>query len=500
MTTPMTTPMTTTPIVRTPEWVKNAVFYQIFPDRFARSPRTRHPRGIDFKPWGSPPEEQGFQGGDLHGIVDKLDYLHDLGVNALYLNPVFASASNHRYHPYDYYQVDPLLGGDKALRELVDLAHAHGMHVMLDGVFNHASRGFWPFHHILENGGDSPYIDWFTIYDWPLRPYSDTPEQPANYEMWAGLPMLPKLNTKNPGVRDMIYDVGRYWLEHGVDGWRLDVPNEIDDDEFWRGFRRVVKGVRHEAYICGEIWDEATRWLQGDQFDAVMNYLFTWGTLSFFGADTLRPDYDREHLRLEPLDAGQFKDHIDHMHSLYHWEITQAQLNLLSSHDMARALWIVGNDVSALTLSVLFQMTMPGAPCIYYGDEIGMSSGDDPYCREAFPWNHEEHWDQDLRDFYRRAIALRHRFPALRTGSFEAVYGEDSVYAFVREDQGDRFVVVFNVGNDKLSVSLPLPADAGGRVFETVWPEARQDVSVEAQNGSLTLHLAPRQGYVLRQR
>jgi neopullulanase len=174
----------------TPDWAKHAIFYQIFPDRFARSPRARHPRGITFKPWGSPPAVQGFQGGDLWGIVDKLDYLQALGITALYLNPIFASAANHRYHTFDYFQVDPLLGGNEALRELLDKAHARGIRVVLDGVFNHASRGFWPFHHVLENGKKSPYLDWFIVQDWPLRPYSSDKDTPPNYSAWWDLPAL----------------------------------------------------------------------------------------------------------------------------------------------------------------------------------------------------------------------------------------------------------------------------------------------------------------------
>src|SRR4051812_22144268 len=163
-------------VIETPEWVKHAVFYQIFPDRFARSPRVKHPRGVTFEPWGTPPEEQGYQGGDLLGVADHLDYLKQLGATAIYLNPIFASASNHRYHTFDYFQVDPLLGGNAALRTLLDEAHAMDMRVVLDGVFNHASRGFWQFHHILENGADSPYIDWFTVHGWPLRPYRESEE------------------------------------------------------------------------------------------------------------------------------------------------------------------------------------------------------------------------------------------------------------------------------------------------------------------------------------
>lgn len=456
--------------IQTPDWVKHAVFYQIFPDRFARSPRTQHPRGLTFKPWGSPPQDQGFQGGDLRGIVDRLDYLQELGVTALYLNPIFAAAANHRYHPFDYYQVDPLLGGNVALRELLDAAHGRGMRVVLDGVFNHASRGFWPFHHVLENGLDSPYLDWFIIEGWPLRPYGSDARHPANYAAWNNLPALPKLNTGNPGVREFILAVARHWLEFGIDGWRLDVPAEIDDDDFWREFRRVVKGANPEAYICGEIWHEARRWLQGDQFDAVMNYIFMGSTLSFFGGETLRPNYRRKNLILKPLDAPALAEVIEGMHELYDWEINYVQLNLLDSHDTARALWIVGEDKSALRLSVLFQMTMPGAPCIYYGDEIGLSAGDDPYCRGAFPWDAGGSWDRDLLGFYRRATALRHRYPALRTGAFRALHAAGQVYAFHRRLDPQETVVAFNAAAAPATVELDVPEQRVG-AWTQAWPE-----------------------------
>ncbi|MEZ4637334.1 MAG: alpha-amylase family glycosyl hydrolase [Caldilineaceae bacterium] len=240
--------------IHTPDWVKNAVFYQIFPDRFARGKDTKPLPGVTFKVWGTPPEEDGFQGGDLRGIVDKLGYLKDLGITALYLNPIFASASNHRYHTYDYMQVDPLLGGDAAFRYLLDAAHDHDIRVVIDGVFNHASRGFWAFHHILETGGNSPYIDWFIVQDWPLRPYQHDEDNPHNYDAWWGLPALPKFNIQNPGVREYLLDVSRHWIEFGADGWRLDVPEEIKDPAFWRQFRTVVKQANPEAYITGEIW------------------------------------------------------------------------------------------------------------------------------------------------------------------------------------------------------------------------------------------------------
>ncbi len=482
----------------TPEWVKHAIFYQIFPDRFARSPRLAHPRGITFRPWGSPPEEQGFQGGDLLGIVDRLDYLQELGVNALYLNPIFASAANHRYHTFDYMQVDPLLGGNEALRELLDAAHGRGMRVVLDGVFNHASRGFWPFHHVLENRGDSPYLDWFIVKGWPLHPYCsgcDRNGQPLNYEAWWNLPALPKLNTRNPGVRDYLMDVARYWIEFGCDGWRLDVPNEIDDDSFWQEFRRVVKGANPEAYIVGEIWEEAQRWLRGDQFDATMNYTFAWAAMSFCGGRTLRPDYGHAHLHLQALDAPALAGVVDHMHSLYDWEINHAQLNLLDSHDMARALWIMGNDGSALRLCVLLQMTMPGVPCIYYGDEIGLSSAGDPYCRAAFPWHEEGTWDRELLAFYRRATALRHRYPALRGGDFRRLYAAGEVYAFGRTLGGEEAVAVFNAGSAPAKVELDL-AGLQSSAWVRAWPEGAQR-RIQAERGRLGVRVPGRSALVL---
>lgn len=480
---------------QTPDWVKHAVFYQIFPDRFARSRRTSHPRGIRLKPWGSPPEEQGYQGGDLRGIVDRLDYLQQLGVTALYLNPIFASASNHRYHTYDYYRVDPLLGGNAALRELLDEAHARGIRVVLDGVFNHTGRGFWQFHHILENGGNSPYIDWFNVHDWPLRPYVHDEEHPYNYEGWAGLAALPKLNTDNPGVRDLIMDVAQHWLNFGIDGWRLDVPNEIDDDSFWQEFREVVKQANPDAYIVGEIWDEAERWLAGDQFDAVMNYRFTVPVLNFCGATTLRTDYEKAHYDLQPFDAADFARAIDEMHGLYDWQINHAQLNLLDSHDTARALWIMGEDKQALRLAVLCQMTMPGAPCIYYGDEIGMSAADDPYCRAAFPWDDEGAWDAALLDFYRQAIRLRQNHPVLRTGDFQAVYAKGALCAFQRRLNGDDALVVFNQGESVETISMVLP-DERARTYRQAWP-VDHAAKAHAHGGRLRLTLPAREAVVL---
>ena len=480
--------------IQTPEWVKHAVFYQIFPDRFAQSEKIKPLPGVVYKSWGSPPEEQGFQGGDLYGVIEKLDYLIDLGITALYFNPIFASAANHRYHTFDYFNVDPLLGGNEAFRYLLDEAHARGLRVVLDGVFNHASRGFWPFHHILENGPDSPYIDWFIIEDWPLRPYQNGPGNPPNYAAWWGLPALPKLNTSNKEVQNYIFEIAEYWIDFGIDGWRLDVPMEIDDDAFWRHFRYVVKSANPEAYICGEIWEDAQRWLQGDQYDAVMNYIFSWSAMSFTGAHTLRQDYNREHLSLQPRDAAQYAESVDYMYGLYDWEINFAQLNLLDSHDTARALWIMGEDVSALQLSAFLQMTMPGAPCIYYGDEIGMSSGDDPYCREAFPWQEKEKWNYKLLHFYQGITALRHQFEVLRTGSFQCLYAQGEVYAFKRMLREDVVVVVLNCAGNDQNLEIPLAATDPVN-YTQVWPTKATDGKKNEDN-NLSVAIEKRSGQV----
>ncbi len=470
----------------TPDWAKHAVFYQIFPDRFARSGAVEAQEAVQLTPWGTPPAEQGFQGGDLYGIVDRLDYLDALGVTALYLNPIFASAANHRYHTYDYYEVDPLLGGTDALRALLDAAHARDMRVVLDGVFNHASRGFWPFHHVLENGPDSPYVDWFKIEDWPLRPYAS--DQPHNYAAWYDIPALPELNTDHPPVQDFLLDVARHWIAFGIDGWRLDVPREIETDGFWEAFRTVVKDADPDAYLVGEIWDEAPAWLQGDRFDGLMNYPLLDATLGFFGAGSLR-DYSKAHLTFDPIDAPAFADELDRLLALYEWEATCAQLNLLDSHDMARAQWILNDHTAAFRQAVLFLMTMPGAPCIYYGDEIGLSAAGDPHCREAFPRDDAD-WDTDLLSFYQSATALRHRHEVLRTGGIEVLHASGRTLVLRRTLADATALVAFNAGADAAQVALEAAA-LPTKPLSSAWPPSA-NAPLSASSSPLPLSLPPR--------
>lgn len=439
--------------ITTPDWVKDAIFYQIFPDRFARasSPIKLNGYALDetnFQPWGAPPTRHGFQGGDLIGVAEKLDYLADLGVNAIYLNPVFASASNHRYHTYDYYAVDPLLGGNPALRHFLDAAHGRNMRVILDGVFNHASRGFFQFNHLLECGPESPYADWFHINRWPLNAYAEKGK--LNYEAWWGYAALPKFNTNTTAVREFLWDVATYWLEQGIDGWRLDVPNEIDDDAFWQEFRRRCRAVNPEAYIVGELWEEAGRWLRGDQFDAQMNYNFTRHAFGFILGREMDQSETRHtgYGRIAPLSAPRFAAAMDTLfNEMYHPQVVLAQMNMLGSHDTPRLWQVARGDKTAVRLLFLLQMTVPGAPNIYYGDEIGLPGGGDPDCRRAFPWHEPEQWVRDLHADVQQFITLRREKVALRRGDFQILYAQHGVVVYQRKAAGQTAVVALNAGS-----------------------------------------------------
>jgi glycosidase len=478
-------------MIQTPEWVRDAVFYQIFPDRFAKSPTLKKPSNLE--PWNTPPTSHGFKGGDLLGVVEHLDHIQALGANAIYFCPIFQSAANHRYHTYDYFNVDPLLGGNQALRVLLDEAHRRGMRVILDAVLNHASRGFFQFHDILENGRRSPYIDWFTVRGMPLNAYDE--RVPPNYDAWWSLHALPKFNTSNADVREYLMRVGEFWVQFGIDGWRLDVPAEINDDSFWQEFRTRVKAINPDTYIVGEIWHEARRWLQGDQFDAVMNYLFTKLCIEFFIGRNVDPALV-EGSSLAPLrhiEAAEFSREIDALLKLYSREITEVQMNLLDSHDTARYLTMARGDQTALRLATLFQMAYPGAPSVYYADEIGMAGGKDPLSRASFPWDRSE-WDTDLLDFFKRTIALRHAHPALRRGDYHTLFAQGSVYIMSRSLGQDVVVVAFNTGTEPVVGAIPVaPFLQNGMQLRDEWTGQ----TLQVDGGLLSLSLPARSGSVL---
>jgi neopullulanase len=515
--------------IDSPDWVRDAVFYQVFPDRFASSSRVAKPGPLE--PWLAPPTNHGFKGGDLLGIVERLPYLADLGITALYLNPVFASASNHRYHTYDYFSVDPLLGGEAALRELLDAAHGRGMRVILDGVFNHTGRGFWAFHHVLENGAGSPYRDWFFFeaealdgrrpfrpYPWIADPAGSPPESvgaptddPAGdeslvrfgYRAWWGLPALPKLNLANPHAREHVMAAVEHWLRFGIDGWRLDVPTEIREPGFWEEFRRRVRAVNAEAYIVGEIWHEAPDWLAGDRFDAVMNYPLAQAILGFAAQGSLDERVVRAHHEygrtVVRRDGAAFAAELERLMRLYDRGVTDVQLNLLGSHDSPRFRTMAGRDPAAYALAVLLQATLPGAPCTYYGDEVGLEGEHDPDCRRAFPWD-ETAWDPEAVAWTRAAYAARHALPALRRGSFRIAAADQDAVAFVRgaDGGGGPVLVVVNAGSGPVELDVamaelagatlvdqPLPGDPGTPV--AVGTDGWAAVTVPARHGRVLM-------------
>ena len=494
--------------VDTPAWVRDAVFYQIFPDRFAGSPRVPKPGPLE--PWDAPPGNVGFKGGDLLGIVEKLDYLQDLGITAIYLTPIFESASNHRYHTYDYFHVDPLLGGDDALRELLDVAHGRGMRVILDGVFNHTGRGFWPFHHILENGAASPYRDWFHIdldvlegrrEFLPYPPRDAPPGTLFGYRAWWDLPALPKLNTHNPDVREYLLSVAEHWLRFGIDGWRLDVPGEIDDPPFWAAFRQRCRAIRDDAYLVGEIWWTAPEWVAGDRFDALMDYPLGEAILGYVGGSSLdmgvvagHQEY-REHLY--PLDGPGFAGRLVELLAEYDPDVVAVQLNLIGSHDTPRALTVLGNDRAAFRMAVLLQCMLPGAPCIYYGDEIGMTGGNDPANRGAFPWD-SGGWDDELRSFVRSVLSLRAAEPATRHGATTSIGADGGAMAIERRLDDARLILALNAGDGETELEVFVEGIGEGRLEPIELGGVEVGAEVEVRDGRARIPLAARTGRLLR--
>ncbi|WP_201006817.1 alpha-glycosidase [Paenibacillus glycanilyticus] len=452
-----------------PAWVKDAVFYQIFPERFANGDPSLNPELTEA--WGGTPTPTNFFGGDLQGVLDHLDYLAELGINAVYFTPLFEATTNHKYDTENYMQVDRHFGTNEKLKELVEECHKRGIRVLLDAVFNHAGRTFPPFVDLLKNGEKSVYANWFHVREWPLRVEDGIP----TYETFAFEPMMPKLNTENPDVKAYLFNVARYWIEKiGIDGWRLDVANEVDH-QFWREFRQAVKSVNPDAYILGEIWHDAMMWLEGDQFDAVMNYPFTNAVLDFFGHQT--------------MGAKAFADAIGKQLAAYPQQVTETAFNLLDSHDTPRLLTICGDEVDSMKLAALFQLTYPGTPCIYYGDEVGMNGEGDPDCRKCMVWEPEQQ-DQELLAFYKQALALRRKHAALRSADIrflQAAVGEDGgVIVYERRDGDERILVAMNARGREAVAAVP----AGGSWVSLLGDEQR----LEPAAGKLQLRL-PGYGY-----
>jgi cyclomaltodextrinase / maltogenic alpha-amylase / neopullulanase len=414
-----------------PDWVADAVFYQIFPDRFVDGDPTNNPP--DTRPWGSPPTRDHFQGGDLAGVLQRLDYLAGLGITGLWLNPVFAAGTNHRYDTHDYLRIDPALGDEGLLKELVQEAHHHGIKVILDGVFNHCGDGFWAFQDLVANGTRSPYRDWFIATDLPVR------ADPPNYQTCGGAPYLPKLNTANPEVRRHLLEVATHWIEVAdIDGWRLDVPWKVPGD-FWDEFRAVVKDAKPDAYLVGEIWRDATPWL--DVFDGVMNYRLR---------DLLLDYCLHDHLDAEDV-AFEIRSILAAL-----GDAAPVMLNLLGSHDTPRLLTLADGSLARTQLALTALFTLPGAPLIYYGDELPLEGDNDPDCRRAMPADPHA-WLTPTREHCRQLVQIRDTHPALRRGSFEPLLTLNGVLAYRRTLDGEDVVVVLNPRDQQRELTIPYP-------------------------------------------
>jgi cyclomaltodextrinase / maltogenic alpha-amylase / neopullulanase len=453
-----------------PDWAYDAVWYQIFPERFANGDPTNDPPGVE--PWGGVPTYDNFFGGDLKGVIDNLWYLEDLGINAIYFNPIFESLPNHKYHTTDYFKIDPHFGDEETFRMLLDEAHRRGIRIIIDGVFNHTGPDFWAFDDIIQHEENSQYLHWYNVYDFPIRV-----EHPPNYEAWWGLPDLPKLMAMHPDVKQYLFDVTKYWTEFGIDGWRLDVPNEIPH-EFWIEWRPVVRNANPEAFIVGELWEDASPWLQGDQFDATMNYRFRNAAIDYFidGSITTKEFNDRLYAVLHDYDP----------------QVNFVNQNLIGSHDTERYLTRAGNNIDAVKLTAIMKMTHVGAPMIYYGDEIGMEGDDDPDCRRTMIWEKDE-WNHDLRDLFIHLIQIRHENPALRRGSFQTklVDNRRNLFAFERRFEDNVVLVALNNRGNEQSVKIR-------NIDNGIYFDVLNDREYHATGGSVQIdNIAPYRGAIL---
>jgi glycosidase len=388
---------------RIPDWAKNAVVYQIFPTRFATT------EDVPDKLWYKAPIAWNDDlKGNLRGIIEHIPYLKELGVDVIYMTPIFRSNTSHKYDTIDYYAVDPSLGDENDLHELVDKAHANGMRVMLDGVFNHTSPDFFAFKDIKKNGNKSEYYDWYYLDSDDIS-FGSRTEKPS-YQSFAYVGMMPKLNLSNPETADYVTGVACHYIkEFGIDGWRLDVADEIGHS-FWKKFRKAVKAVNPDALLVGEVWHFSPDFLQGDEWDSVMNYAFYKNIGEMICEGHITP--------------SGFLSQQGFLNGEYHSAVLPVLWNLIDSHDTSRFLYRAGGDKRKLALAAAFQMLTPGTPFIYYGDEVAMTGGDDPDNRRGMLWD-ESKQDKDMYHWYQRLTYFRHTINALTQGDYLRVDADD---------------------------------------------------------------------------
>ncbi|MDR4227954.1 alpha-glycosidase [Bacillus mojavensis] len=433
-----------------PEWAKSTVWYQVFPERFANGREDLSPENV--LPWGSKdPDVNDFFGGDLQGIVDKLDYVEDLGVNGIYLTPIFSAPSNHKYDTLDYYSIDPHFGDPELFRTLVSQIHQRGMRIMLDAVFNHIGSASPQWQDVVKNGAQSRYKDWFHIHSFPVTE--------GNYDTFAFTPDMPKLHTANPEVQRYLLDIALYWIrEFDIDGWRLDVANEVDH-AFWKTFKQAVSAEKPDIYILGEIWHSSEPWLRGDEFHAVMNYPFTEPMIEYF-ADRAIPASRMAH-RLNAHLMNGMK------------QVNEVMFNLLDSHDTKRLLTRCRNDEKKARALLAFMFAQTGSPCIYYGTEIGLDGENDPLCRKCMVWDKEKQ-NQEMHTFMKRLIALRKQENTVLTeGTLEwnLLDDQNNFIRFSRTLDEKKLIYFFNQGEAARHVSLQdLNIERNKKIYDA-WTE-----------------------------
>ncbi|MBU3093207.1 alpha-glycosidase [Clostridium sp. CF011] len=415
-------------------WLQESVVYQIFPDRFYNGDKSNDQENTS--KWGSVVNTESMFGGTIKGVIDKLDYLEELGVNLVYLTPIFKSTSNHKYNTADYYGIDPQFGTLDTAKELIKKCHEKGMKIIFDAVFNHSGSDFFAFEDLLDKQEASKYKDWYFIDSYPVS--TDT----VNYYTFADdVSTMPKLNTHNSEVREYLLKVGEYWVkEIGIDGWRLDVCDEVDHD-FWRAFSKVVKAANKDAVIVGEIMHEANSFLKGDQLDSIMNYPFKSALVDFFANRSIA--------------AEEFDNILSSNRTLYMSSITRQLWNLMGSHDTKRFLTECEDNVDRMKLAIAFQFCYQGVPYIYYGDEIGLNGGEDPQCRKCMIWDVEKQ-NIELFNHYKTMISLRKNNSALIYGGYKKLYCKDNVLVFERSYEGDSLLIAINNSDEEYNVKLSL--------------------------------------------
>ena len=414
-----------------PTWVEDTIFYQIFPDRFANGSKSNDP--TDLLPWNGNSSGRS-AGGDAAGIMQKLGYLKDLGVNGIYLNPVMQGVDSHRYDPCDFYNVDMRFGTNEEFIQLVDKFHTNGIRVVLDQIFDHVGIKFKPFEDLLANQQESRYKEWFNVRKWPVK-FEDNP----NYEGWFGYKWMPKLKMTNPEVQKHLLDSVTHWMKRSkLSGWRMDVANEVPHD-FWRLFRTHLKKIDPNAWSVGEVWTDARAWLGGDQWDASMNYPFRDVALRYIAEGT--------------INGQQALNGLNNVYRLYPPQVSRNQLNLLDSHDTERFFTTCKGDSKLAELGAVLLFTFPGAPSIYYGSEIGMAGGPDPDNRHGMEW--ERVPGNPMLATHKKLIRLRLDTPALRRGTFEPVSAGGQGLVFRRTYQGKSVFVLVNRGDQAMQLVAP---------------------------------------------